>query len=83
MNPRKTAKRPEAKAPGRVKVNIVLPIELDTLLGVVAAHQRTNKSALVAEALKPRLKGWFVSQRGSGSDPAPADDRPLPDHQAA
>jgi hypothetical protein len=83
MAARKTTKRPEAKAPERVKVNIVLPMDVDTLLGVVAAKLRTNKSAIIADALKPTLKGWYVSQRDSGPGQEPTADQPPLDHQAA
>lgn len=82
MAARKTTKRPEAKAPGRVKVNITLPHEQETMLGVLAAVRRVNKSALISEALKPMLAGYYVTRRGNGGSPDPTEG-PTSDLQAA
>lgn len=77
MAVRKTTKRPEAKAPERIKVNIVLPADQELMLGVVASHRRMSKSAFISEALKPCLAGYYVTRRGTGPGSDQADAPPL------
>lgn len=69
------AKRPGAKASGRVKKSVILPAQLARQLAAAAAWDGRSESDLVAEALEPLLGGsYFTTRRESA--PAPGQELP-------
>lgn len=71
-------RRQGAGETSRVRVTVVLDAGLARRLGAYAAFHGRTLGDVVASALIPQLRGFAVSQRGTGDAPVVTADSPEP-----